>query len=296
MAFFQQNPAFNQPSEIENQHSHSPKIPQLFKLDSANAQSQGSVNGGLERQNLLAKAVEEVLNGAAESTSQSSQRFIVFQPKPPMPAYLLPEATGQRMSTLDVDLPAGLEQYLPSQRFRAHVVITRLNQEIAALQEKLNQYCSLSPTEPALQAKIKTIQQRLLILQNHHRKVSFQIQQQQTMTSGLSTWISNLRQFANPGLVRLGAIQPFLFRLFLGPGYVQLKATCAEIEKVEDLLTRQINSPVIVSRELAALVNHYEKMTRQAETQSQPLSQKSFRTFPGSFIQGLWQEVKRLVK
>jgi hypothetical protein len=85
---------------------------------------------------------------------------------------------GQRLNQLDCELGAALEQYLPTPSFRLKMTHNRLQQDIAALEAKLELYHEVdaAPSE-AVQQQHQVLMRRLAFLRNRQEDVHTQLQQ-----------------------------------------------------------------------------------------------------------------------
>src|SRR5690606_1515760 len=87
-----------------------------------------------------------------------------------------PHGLGQRLNSLDIELGAGLEQYLPTPLFRLRVMKKRLSDEIAELRGTLNKYARLPEHSPDLKRRIQSLQEHLFTLEIHQAQVDAELE------------------------------------------------------------------------------------------------------------------------
>lgn len=284
----------NQPQEPETagqddalgmSPSHFPKSNPLFKQDTTLPES-------LSGQHISLSAYISKHLQAGEMEPQTPEPAAVkplgFGPQTAK-TQLTSGLEGQYLNSLDVDLAAGLEQYLPTPLFRMRVMKKRLDGEISELRMRLNKYERLPNPSPDMQERIDAVQARLKTLVDHERQVSRDLASAMAMGS-LVYGLSRQTQGVGDGLGHFfRGVKSFLMRLLYGNTYLEIESAGEHLRNLQELFADRLNDKTVSSAEISQILNRYEQTIRQMETRIQHLNTRSF---PWS----LWQEAQRLVK
>lgn len=223
-----------------------------------------------------------------EATPTAQPSFGIF-PKPENKAGQSNQ-TGQYLNSLDVDMAAGLEQYLPSPLFRLRIAKKRLDSEITELRQRLNKYERLPEKSPALQERIDGLRSKLEALEVHQRQVNRELSANLTLMGPLLYALSKqgrgLEDFFNQALEHCRRL---LLTLFYGRTYLEMQANGDEMFYLKELYAERLKDRTSADSELSAIINRFEQVVQRAERDSSKLK-------PISFPMRLWQDVKRLVK
>jgi hypothetical protein len=221
------------------------------------------------------------------ATARARSGFNLRQPPPEArPEYA---TEGQFLNSLDVDLPAGLEQYLPTLIFRLRVMKKRLDAEIFETRGLLNKYQRLPDPSPDMRDRIRAVQHRLRVLENQERRVSWQLADALPM----GKWFFVVAQAVGKWQRRVDSLGDKLWHrvlaFFHGRAYLSVERAGRELVELEGLYRQRSSDKVISSAELGQLINRYEHTLTEAEKNAAELSQTSFWS-------RLWQEARGLVK
>jgi hypothetical protein len=200
---------------------------------------------------------------------------------------------GRQLNQLDVDLSAGLEQYLPTPVFRLRVVKKRLDSEIAELKMRLNKYERLNDTSKEMQARSQEIRERVAMLELHEQAVSEEL-------AGIlrfGPFLYNLSKGfsgVGGGLDKLGTqVQSGLKGLFYGASYLEMEALSEKMRTLEEIMAERLKDPDTSDAEISHILNRYEQALHQTEAiTTQRTSPSNFLSFP----RRLWQQASRLIE
>ncbi len=287
MTFFQNNPP--ESGDGAETSSHSPRSAPLFKQDAPD--SEPLAPGTLS----LNEYISRHLAASTESPTLTPQtgsfrKTVMPSANSKMRQELSENApAGQFLNSLDVELAAGLEQYLPTPMFRLRVVKKRLDGEIQELRMLLNKYNRLPNPSLDMKDRIVSAKHRLRVLENHERKVAQQLAKALPFGFWLHQFSQGSRSMSGFLWGWVPSLQNILIQLMYGKSYLSVEAASDDLRNLQDLYTRRLNDTTASSAELGQILNRYEKTLRQAEQQAQNLSRRSpvFR---------LWQDGKRLVE
>jgi hypothetical protein len=288
MAFFQNDPPpTSKPDEQVSNLPHSPRSAPLFKQE---ASPLAALNG---QPVSLSAYTAKHLNGqepqpAAQAAPVQPRGSFVNAAKPRrQPSE---HATiGQFLNSLDVDLPSGLEQYLPTPVFRLRVIKKRLDGEIAELNGLLAKYNRLDQPSPDIRERIFAFQHRLRVLQHHERRVSWQLAEAIPM-GVLCYQLSQVMGDTQQRISRFFAgLWQGVVRFFYGPSYFAVEAAGLELMELEAIYRKRMGDSGTPSAELGQLVNRYERTLAAAEKKARTLSKNSF-------WGQLWKQARGLVE
>lgn len=259
MDYFQQQSPNSEPESSGSESSYSARNAGLFKQEPSVRNSQGhlSLNDYIAR-HLNKDAPEEPEFQAAISTP-------IF-PRPANASSAAEAAApGQFLNSLDVDMGAALEQYLPTPAFRFRVMKKRLDGDIEKLQTLLNKYQRLPHATLDLQQRIEAIQHRLGTLRAHQHEVNTQLskaqripflfQQSETFSRAMSAWFLDLGAWLRQGLLNLR----------YGKAYLQFEQGSTELQALQELFAERIQAKNVPNNEISELFNRYERVLHQTE-------------------------------
>jgi hypothetical protein len=293
MTFFLNNqppePDAPEPYADDESTPHSARIRPLFKQDPGLTESLPGQHMSLSA--YISKHLQETEQAAAPpepALPESGFRFITTtSSQSATPDSQLPQ--GQYLNSLDVELAAGLEQYLPTPLFRMRVMKKRLDADIAELKMRLNKYERLPEQSPELRGRISAVRARLATLEAHERQVSQDLAAALAfgpLLFGLSRQSQGVSDWLDAGFSWFRRI---LTRIFYGRVYLDVEAAGQELRSLQELFADRIHDKTASSAELSQILNRYEQTAHEMEALAQQLK-------TGSLSARLWQEARRLVK
>jgi hypothetical protein len=200
-----------------------------------------------------------------------------------------PQQTGIYLNSLDVDMPAGLEQYLPSPIFRLRIAKKRIDGEINELRLRINKYDRLPEKPPALQEQVTLLKKRLAGLEKHQWEISQQLSADLSVVPALYALSQQGQSFEKLLNQGLAALRQGILTLFYGQAFLNVQADNDEMQYLRELYTERLKSGSSNEAELSAIINRFEQVAQRAEQDARKLK-------PGSLPKRLWQEAKGLVK
>ncbi len=196
---------------------------------------------------------------------------------------------GQFLNTLDVDMTAGLEQYMPTPLFRLRVMKKRLDGEIADLRQRVNKMERLNDQPRELRENIEVIRRRIATLEAHQRQVSRQLEALLAM-GPLFFEISQVYERWQAWLGRgFDRAQAGVANLLFGPARQELVQLGEELGALTEVLDERFRDATVTQSEISHLINRYDATLRQMEA-------ASLRMRSEGFWQRLWQPLRGLVK
>jgi hypothetical protein len=183
-------------------------------------------------------------------------------PKPAAPDRVL---FGQRLNSLDVDMGAGLEQYLPTPLFRMRVMKKRLSDEIQELRDKLNKYERLPDHSPDLKNRIHALQEHLLVLELHQAQVDSELTLALSNASAFYPFVQQTRLFQEKVSEVLEQIRHGLMGILYGNAFRTVENANTELRLLQELFAERLQDKDTPDVELGQLLNRYEHTLRQLE-------------------------------
>lgn len=262
----------------------SPRQP-LFKQDPL----PGNVGGHLSLSAYISQHLEKSVSKEAPAPEPPAYRFgpAVRPQQEAEPGEYRPE--GQFLNTLDVDLTAGLEQYMPTPVFRLRVMKKRLDTEIADLRMRINKMERLPNQPRELRENIAVIRRRIRTLEYHEQRVSRQLAALLTMGPffyGIARRYEALQGWIAEGWAMLAA---WVSRILFGPAREQLTQLHSELRTLTEVLDDRIRDNVVTEAEISHLINRYETTLREMEAASVRMQSETF-------WQRLWKPLRGLVE
>lgn len=273
---------------LEQATSHSPRSKPLFKQDTTLPESLSGQHISLSA--YISKHLENQEQAPAEEIATAVPASWSFAP--PKPKRPPGGEDGQYLNSLDVELAAGLEQYLPTPLFRLRVMKKRLDGEINELRMRLNKYSRLPNPSQDMKDRAEAVRARLATLEAHERQVSLDLAS--AMAFGpLMYKLSQGSQDLGDSLggFRKGFqwLRSFVLGFIYGKTYLALETEGKNLRNLQELFSDRLKDKTTSSAELGQILNRYEQMLRQIENQAEQLK-------PRSFPWRLWQQASRLVK
>jgi hypothetical protein len=189
-----------------------------------------------------------------------------------------PEATGpdpntvngNLLNTLDTQLSAGLEQYLPTPAIRLRIIKDRLTTEVTSLTEQLEKYKALNHPPADIQTKIPTLQERLVALKVHEKQIDAQLA---GLFSAKNGWIFTLTRLWTSVSNQLSQTGDAVGRQLSGdalmerfdPQRFQLVSMNRQLGTLADVLSDQMNRATPSSVEVSTLITQYDQTVKQVE-------------------------------
>lgn len=286
MAFFRNDsPPGPESGNQDTVVSHSSKSAPLFKQEATGLET--LVGSPLSLSAYLSQHLSGESSQAEAPKSATPAGFAGIAKKRPAVSQFAPD--GQFLNSLDVELAAGLEQYLPTPLFRLRVVKKRLDDEIHQLQNLLNRYSRLPNPSEDIQERVKVVRHRLLVLKNHERKVNQELKATVPLGFLLYTLSQSFAALNEKLAGMLGGVYRFLITVIYGRAYLAMESAQLELQGLQDIFESRMQDQTTSSAELGQILNRYEQTLVRLEKDAGSLSVKSLHA-------RLWQEACRLVK
>ncbi|HEY9746122.1 MAG TPA: hypothetical protein V6C99_07895 [Oculatellaceae cyanobacterium] len=243
------------------EQDHSDKNQALFKQEPSDGEPRISLRDYIAR-HMNGERSEEAPSPSPSNTgfSFTPSRLRAFNP--PLESS---GPAGQRLNQLDVEMGAGLEQYLPTPLFRLRVAKKRVSDEINDLRARINKYERLPDSTPDLKKRISALKEHLLTLERHQIQIDEELSEYLSGSSkflGLIQQSLNWRgQFAAFGRTVYG----WLTSLIYGSAYRTVAQANAELHMLQELFAERLQDQETPDVELGQLLNRYEKTLRQVE-------------------------------
>jgi hypothetical protein len=171
---------------------------------------------------------------------------------------------GQFLNTMDGDLTAGLERYLPTLSFRLQVAHQRLAQEIGALKKQLEQYERLSDRTPEMAARIKRLRQRLITLEYRERRVNKELGRILTLGNFLANLFHYFKQSQGQWPQWWQKARDWLAARIHGQAYVSATHATQELKSLQQVFSNRLSDPNASSTELARIISQYDRIYEKA--------------------------------
>ncbi len=295
MTFFQNDQPPGQSPEtppqegvVEPATSHSARSKPLFKQDTILPESLSGQHISLSA--YISKHLESREPEPDETPASVAPVSWGFGPaKPQRPPG---GEDGQYLNSLDVELAAGLEQYLPTPLFRLRVMKKRLDGEINELRMRLNKYNRLPNPSQDMKDRADAVRARLATLEAHERQVSRDLASAMAfgpLMYNLSQGVQNMGNGLGGFWEGVQWLKTSVMGLIYGQTYQELELEGKNLRNLQELFADRLQDKTASSAELGQILNRYEQMLRRMETQAERLK-------PRSFPWRLWQEASRLVK
>lgn len=196
---------------------------------------------------------------------------------------------GVFLNTLDVNMPSGLESYLPSNTFRLRIAKKRIDGEIRELRQRINKYERLTTTSPGMPEQITLLRQRLASLEQHQQELRAQLSSNLGLLPMLYFFSRQSQGFGRWLNASLENLKQAIMALIFGKAYRNVQANGEELQALRELYAERQGSGTSTNGELSAILNRFEQVAQQADNDAHKLK-------PGSLPMRLWQEAKGLVK
>ncbi|MDX2084955.1 MAG: hypothetical protein SFZ03_06155 [Candidatus Melainabacteria bacterium] len=196
---------------------------------------------------------------------------------------LHPDGMGHRLNSLDTELSAGLEQYLPTPEIRAQVVKDRLTEEIQSLQLRLERYKTIQHPSAEVLQKMEQLEQRLHTLRQHEAQVDAELSFQLSHSPWTVQLLAGLNHL-NDGLQstvgqqvqqQLQRLSPEALVREVDPERKRLYEMNQTLSNLQTVLKTEVTGNTANSAEISDILNHYDQVIREAETLVQSLSSKT---------------------
>jgi len=202
-------------------------------------------------------------------------------------------AKGLYLNSLDVEMAAGLEQYLPSPIFRMQIAKRRLDGEIQELRQRLAKYEKLTEHAADMQEQISALRSRLAAMERRRENLGQQLSANLGVIPRLYAMLQQKSKRPDWLLKSGEQLKSLLLAMFYGPSYSKVQADRIEMQALEELYAECFktrgNTEGKVDADLEAIVNRFEQVAKGSETHVLNLK-------PISFSKRLWQEARGLVK
>lgn len=250
---------------MQGNTDHSDKNQPLFKQEPATGSPRIS----------LRDYISQHLSGDASAQERPSPPPSVNNLRPrvtqPFPAE---HAVGHRLNSLDTELGAGLEQYLPTPLFRLRVMKKRLNDEIAALRGTLNKYERLPEHSRDLKRRIDALREHLLTLELHQAQVDAELELYLANDSIFYGAFKQLQGWGKTASKAAAWLRQGLVKLLYGKKYRAMEESGSELRLLQELFAERLQDPDAPEQELGQLLNRYEQALRRFEASASQLKQK----------------------
>lgn len=185
--------------------------------------------------------------------------------------------TGQYLNTLDGELTAGLEQYMPTPLFRLRVTKNRLDKELRALRGQLTKYERLPHKTPDMVERIQSLKYRLQVLEAHDRQVSQEL-------NGFLAWgpwihgIATLAAHVNalwhqPNPLFQAITQQWLIWIY-GADYLAVADANNELRDLQNVLSDRLRDSQVSQEELGQLLSRHDQLYERARHQMAGVSSR----------------------
>ena len=178
---------------------------------------------------------------------------------------------GLRLNNLDIEMGAGLEQYLPTPLFRLRVIKKRLQGEIEALRNYLNKYERVQHVSTDLQQRVQALQEKLQTLEAHAHQVDAEL-------ASLLAEKSLLYQVSRAGFLWQNLTtklwketHAILMKILYGVSYQTIKTANNHLRTLQELFSVRIQEHQSSDVEISQLLNQYEQTLNQLETAEKQL-------------------------
>lgn len=283
-----------QPDEADNEENAASSPPAhksspLFKQDNMLPERLAG-----EHLSLSAYISKHLQDYASDSASPSQQNLLSGKLTPHRPdAGKESHATGVYLNSLDVEMAAGLEQYLPSPIFRMQIAKRRLDGEIQELRQRLAKYEKLTEHAADMHGQISVLRDRLAAMERRRDNLGQQLSANLGVIPRLYTMLQRKSKWPDWLLKSGEKLKSLLLALFYGQTYSRVQADRMELQALEELYAECFkargNTEGKVDADLEAIVNRFEQVAKGSETHVLNLK-------PISFSKRLWQEARGLVK
>lgn len=199
---------------------------------------------------------------------------------------------GLLLNRLDVEMPSGLEQYLPSPIFRLRVAKRRLDGEINLLRQRLAKYERLPNPAPDLQKQIALLKKQLISMEAHQAEISRQLSSNLGLLPTTYAMLQQGRTLGSLGhwlTLGLQKLRILLITVFYGRAFLNLLSEGDEMEALKELYAERLKAGNGDEAELSAILNRFEQIAQRAEADARKVKKNSFKL-------RLWQDTQGLVK
>jgi uncharacterized protein YdcH (DUF465 family) len=241
-----------------NQH-HSDKKQALFKQDPVSGSPRISLRDYIN-QHLNGEDIEpEQVAVAPSAPTPNIQPILSNAPHEK-------QLAGQRLNSLDIEMGAGLEQYLPTPLFRLRVGKKRVSDDIAELKATLNKYDRLPEQSEELKKRIKALREHLWTLELHQAQIDAELESYLSKGSIFYSVLQQSKGWQEAFFVGFNWLRHLLIRLLYGKAYESIESANTELQMIKDLFAKRLQDRHTSDTELSQLLNQYEHMLRQAES------------------------------
>jgi hypothetical protein len=283
-----------QPDEAANEENTASSPPAhksnpLFKQDNMLPERLAG-----EHLSLSAYISKHLQDYTSDSASQNQQNLLSGELTPPRThASKESHATGVYLNSLDVEMAAGLEQYLPSPIFRMQIAKRRLDGEIQELRQRLAKYEKLTEHATDMQAQISALRSRLAAMERRRENLGQQLSANLGVIPRLYAMLQQKSKRPDWLLKSGEKLKTLLLAMFYGPSYFNVQTDRMELQGLQELYAECLkvrgNGEGKVDADLEAIVNRFEQVAQGSEMHVLNLK-------PISFSKRLWQEARGLVK
>jgi hypothetical protein len=274
MAFFK-----NQPTEPEPNGDSPLASSQLGKGSPLFKQDAGIGEKAPSPQLSLSDYISKHLKAAEEAATakplpQTNRQGAYPLLLPPAATTAPPGREGQFLNTIDGDLTAGLEQYMPTPLFRLRVTKKRLDTEISDLKGRLSKYERIPEKGKDLEECIQTFKERLRILEAHEAQVAEELSAMLTMGKpvawfmqqfhGQAQWLPNLFQ----------TLWRWVLQGRYGKAYVDASTATEELQMLQDVLAERLADPQVSQQELGRILSRYDQLYGQTRSALDKVSRR----------------------
>ena len=239
----------------------------------------GLMNSALGNQLSLSQYISKHLGEApTPDTPETAPEPLQFRdPRQPRAKDTSPgfKPTGQFLNSLDGDLTAGLEQYMPTPVFRLRVVKKRIDGELSELQARLNNMTRLHDQSPEMKEGMRRIRLRIMTLQKHQRNVDYELSAMLTMGPSLYGVSRGMQAGEKVLTEALNRIQDGLGKIVFGPAREQVVSLRQDLTTLTEVMADRMADRQVSDNEISHLLNRYETTLRQLETASERLQSET---------------------
>ncbi|MBY0404764.1 MAG: hypothetical protein K2X66_12760 [Cyanobacteria bacterium] len=177
---------------------------------------------------------------------------------------------GNQLNSLDTQLSAGLERYLPTPSIRLRIIKDRLAQEIQKLESDLQKYQSLKNPPADISQKIEGLSNRLALLKKHDSQIDQELNSLFVVKGSAvfvmtKSWMDFKDTVSQQTQKMTEKISPSYFLKKLNPEQYEMNRLNKELQGLTEVLGEHLTKQAPSSVELGTLINQYDQTVHQVE-------------------------------
>lgn len=176
---------------------------------------------------------------------------------------------GNQLNSLDTDMSAGLEQYLPTPAIRLRIIKERLGEEIAQLKTLVDSYQEVKNPPPDVAKRIDGLKNRLHTLKEHERKVDEELAALYSNSSLVFKITNTLQSLQNKTGEKVqqvaSQLSPIEIMHKVDPERYEIAMLNQQLVNLADVLEESFTSRNLSGTEIETLVTQYDQTIRQVD-------------------------------